>query len=152
MARYAPSAHNVQPVNWIMIENRDKIRELTGLIVGWMAENKLFPGIIKSWARGEDKVLRNAPNLAVAYAPVDGENPAEDCSISATYMDLAAHGLRLGTCWAGFLMMAAKVHPPIKKCLDIPEGYEVYSALILGYPKFRYRRIPPREPVKVRWM
>ncbi|MGE4505758.1 MAG: nitroreductase family protein, partial [Desulfovibrionaceae bacterium] len=92
VARYAPSAHNVQPVRWIMVSDREKIQRLAGIIIEWMAAHKLYPGVVRAWRNeGEDKVLRHAPHLAVAYARTDGENPAEDCSIATTYLELAGH-------------------------------------------------------------
>lgn len=153
IARYAPSAHNVQPVRWIMIQHTRKIQELAGIIIGWMEAHKLFPGVVRAWkATGEDKVLRHAPVLAIAYAREDGENPAEDCSIATTYLELAGHAKGVGGCWAGFLMNAVQHTDAIEKALGIPEGNRIYGALMLGYPKFKYHLIPERKPAEVKWL
>lgn len=153
IARYAPSAHNVQPVQWIMINNTDKIQELAGIIIDWMGEHKLYPGVVRAWKdSGEDKVLRHAPHMAIAYAPEQGENPAEDCSIATTYLELAGHAKGVGGCWAGFLMNAVAHTDNIEKALDIPEGHRVYGAIMLGYPKFKYHLIPERKEAQVRWV
>jgi ferredoxin len=36
MARYAPSGHNSQPVHWLVLEDRDLLRRLSALVIGWM--------------------------------------------------------------------------------------------------------------------
>lgn len=152
LARYAPSAHNVQPVRWVMVMDPNKVQELAGLVVEWMAGLKMFPGVVRAWEAGEDKVLRNAPHMAIAHAPVNGESPAADCSIATTYMELAGHAKGVGGCWAGFLMNAVEHTDAFDKALGIPDGHRIYGALMLGYPKFRYRRVPERNPVQARWM
>ncbi len=40
---------------------------------------------------------------------------------------------------------------PILEYLDLPDGHEVYASLILGYPKYKYNRIPPREEARIDW-
>ncbi|MEF2144817.1 MAG: nitroreductase family protein [Desulfovibrionaceae bacterium] len=153
VARYAPSAHNIQPVRWVVVSNRKKIDALTDCIVGWMAELKLFPGVVRAWREEhDDKVLRSAPHLAVAHAPMDGESPSADCSIACTYLELAGHSLGVGACWAGFLMNAVEHSPRINELLNIPEGHRIYGALMLGYTKFRYHMIPSRNPMQTEWI
>jgi len=152
VSRYAPSAHNGQPVHWLMVENRDEVKRLAGLVVDWMKELKIFPGLTRAWGQGQDKVLRGAPHLAIAHAnPFSSEHPIEDCTLATAYLDLAAHSYGLGSCWAGFLVQAAQHYEPIVAALDLPENHQVYTALMLGYPKFRYRHIPQRDELKITW-
>lgn len=152
VSRYSPSAHNGQPVHWLMIENPDEVRRLAGMVVDWMIELKVFPGLTRAWSRGEDKVLRGAPHLAIAHAiPTSSQHPVEDCTLATAYLDLAAHSHGLGSCWAGFLVQAAQRYEPVIKALDLPENHQVYTALMLGYPKFRYHHIPQRDELKITW-
>ncbi|MEN8190654.1 MAG: nitroreductase family protein [Thermodesulfobacteriota bacterium] len=151
-SRYAPSAHNCQPVHWLMVEDPGEVRRLAGIVVEFMRELKLFPGLLRAWDHGVDKVLRGAPHLAVAHAREHvSEHPLEDCTLAAAYMELAAHSHGLGSCWAGFLVQAARSYEPLIEALDLPENHQVHAALMLGYPKFSYRHIPKRDPVKVQW-
>lgn len=152
VARFAPSAHNGQPARWIVTRSRETTRRLAELTVEFMAINNVFPGVIKNWKLGNDKVLHAAPQVAIAHAPEDGLNPAEDCSIAAAYLELAAHAHGVGACWAGFLMEAAEGYAPIRELLGLPEGHGVYAALMLGYPKYKFKRIPRRNPVELRWL
>ena len=34
---------------------------------------------------------------------------------------------------------------------SLPEGQKVYGALMLGYPNYRYQRIPTRLPANITW-
>jgi len=151
-SRYAPSAHNGQPVHWLMVEDPEEVQRLAGLVVTWMKELKVFPGLVRAWDQGVDKVLRNAPHLAISHAdPTASEHPLEDCTLATCYLDLAAHSHGLGSCWAGFLVQAFQHYQPIIDALDLPENHQLYTALMLGYPKFRYRHIPQRDPLKITW-
>jgi len=152
VSRYAPSAHNCQSAHWLMVEDPAEVQKLAGLVVEYMQEIKVFPGLIRAWDQGEDKVLRGAPHLAICHADPDkSEHPVEDCTLSTAYLDLSASSYGLGSCWAGFLVQAAHRYEPLVEALALPEKHVVYTALMLGYPKFKYRHIPQRDEVKVTW-
>ena len=153
VSRYAPSAHNGQPVHWLMVEDPEEVKRLAGMVVDWMIGLKVFPGLTRAWDKGVDKVLRGAPHLAISHAdPNESEHPIEDCTLATAYLDLAAYNHGLGSCWAGFLVQAIHhQYQPIIEALNIPENHKVYTALMLGYPKFRYRHIPQRDALKVTW-
>jgi nitroreductase/ferredoxin len=152
VASHAPSAHNRQPVRWVVSATPGRTRALAGLVVEHMTARGLFPGIQRHWAAGEDRVLRGAPHVAVATAPLDGLNPGEDCCAAAAYLELAAHARGLGACWAGFLMEAAREYPPLAEALGVAPGHGVFAAVILGRARFRYRRVPPRRAPRVDWL
>ncbi|MBG0791457.1 MAG: nitroreductase family protein [Desulfovibrionaceae bacterium] len=152
VASHAPSAKNGQPARWIVTRNPQVTRRLAGMTVEYMATNSVLPGVVKNWEKGLDKVLHGAPHVAVAHAPEDGFNPAEDCSLAAAYLELAAYAHGIGACWAGFLMEVAEGCCAIRETLGIPEGHGVYAALMLGYPKYRYKRIPKRRKVELAWL
>jgi nitroreductase len=66
-------------------------------------------------------------------------------------LDLAAPSFALGTCWAGFLMMAASHWPPLQNALSLPEGYACFGAMMIGYPKYKYQRLPLRKEPDIMW-
>ena len=153
LMRWAPTAKNLQPVHWTLVDDRKKIRKMAGLTIEWFRECNILPEMIASWDNeGEDMVLRDAPLMAIAHSHKDALNPPVDCSIAVTTLELAASAMGIGGCWAGFFMRAATHYEPLQEVLDLPEGHHVYAALMLGYPKFRYQRIPTREKEKVRWL
>jgi len=152
VSRFAPSAKNGQPARWIVTRTPEATRKLAELTVEFIAINNVFPGVVKNWEKGIDMILHGAPHVAIVHASEDGYHPAEDCSLAAAYLELAAHSRGIGACWAGFLMEAAEGYHPIREMLGVPEGHGIYAALMLGYPKYRYPRIPRRRDVEVRWI
>ena len=134
------------------MEDPDEVQALAGMVVDLMKEMKVFPGLIRAWDQGVDNVLRGAPHLAITHADPDAsEHIVEDCTLATAYLDLAAHSHGLGSCWAGFLIQAAQHYQPIIDALNLPENHTVYTALMLGYPKFRYCHIPQRDELKITW-
>lgn len=152
MVRWAPTAKNLQPVHWLLVDDKEKIHELAGMTIEFLKAGGVFPEMIAAWETGEDMVMRDAPLLAIAHAANDALNPSADCAIAVTSLELAATSYGIGSFWAGFFMRASNQYAPIAEYLNLPEKHAVYAALALGYPKFRYHRIPQRQPNKVSWL
>lgn len=152
LCRWAPSAKNEQPVNWLVMENPQAVHHLAGLVVDWLRTGTAYPGIVSAWDQGKDMVLRGAPHLLVAHAREDSLKPEIDCTIALTYFDLAAASCGIGTCWAGILMAAvAAGYPPLLEALALPVGHRLYGAMIFGYPRFPYFKVPARKEARIIW-
>jgi nitroreductase/ferredoxin len=151
-ARYAPSGMNAQPVRWLVVEGAEKMRKLAGLTAKALRRLPYFLAFLEAWDRGEDVILRGAPNLVLAHAEAQGFDHTVDGAIALTYFELAAHAHGVGTCWAGLLMLAAKDSPELCAALGIPEDHRVLGALMAGYPKHGFQRLPPRREATVRWL
>jgi nitroreductase/NAD-dependent dihydropyrimidine dehydrogenase PreA subunit len=155
VARWAPSAVNRQPVHWLVIQTPAEVKRLAGLVVDYLRQgNKLEPRYtryIDLWEQGKDPILRNAPHLAVIHAPDEWLWSSVDSTIALTQFELAAVAQGIGTCWAGFLMRAANGHPPLKEALGIPADHSVFGALMYGFPRYRYHRVPPRREAPIQW-
>jgi nitroreductase len=160
VARYAPSGHNLQPVHWLVIDSAEEMKRITSLVVDWMrimikdhpevAEPMHFDRVVTAWESGLDRVLRGAPQLIVAHGqalPV----AQSACVIALSYLELAAFAQGLGACWAGYFNAAATFYPPLQQVLALPEGHQSYGALMIGYPKFQYHRLPLRNEPKITW-
>jgi hypothetical protein len=39
----------------------------------------------------------------------------------------------------------------MQKALALPEGHQSYGAMMVGYPKFNYHRLPSRKPPPITW-
>jgi nitroreductase/NAD-dependent dihydropyrimidine dehydrogenase PreA subunit len=150
--QYSPTAKNLQPVNWILADDRHKIHQMASLTIEWLQKLNMAPEIIEAWDKGHDIILRGAPILAIAHTAKNSINPAADCAIACTTLELLANSKGIGGCWAGYFMRAANSFDPLKQFMNLPVGHKVYAALMLGYPKFKYHRIPPRQVPKVQWL
>ena len=151
-ARYAPSGMNAQPVRWVVAEGGEAVHRLAGLTAEALRKLPYFMGFLEAWEAGRDTILRAAPNLVVAHADATGFDHTVDCAIALAHFELAAYGYGLGACWAGLLMLAARDSEPLNTALDIPLNHKVYGALMLGYPAYPFRRLPPRKAPQVRWL
>lgn len=151
-ARWAPSAVNVQPVRWTAVTKREDVLFLAGQTAEWMRETNNAPIYLAAWEQGRDMILRGAPHLVVACSPADSFWGPMDCSIALTYLELAAQANGLGTCWAGLLVRAAGARPEIGRFLGLEDGQRIYGAVMIGRPKYKYRRIPARNAAKITWL
>jgi nitroreductase/NAD-dependent dihydropyrimidine dehydrogenase PreA subunit len=161
IARYAPSGGNQQPVHWTVIYDPSDVHHLAGLTIDWIrheaaSDNPSLPRmmtgrLLSSWEKGADPICRGAPHLLIAAVRAGPGSAPVDGIIAVTYADAAAPAFGVGTCWAGFLSLAAKAWPPVREALATPDGYEYCAGLMCGYPKFRTYGIPPRNPLKVTW-
>jgi nitroreductase/NAD-dependent dihydropyrimidine dehydrogenase PreA subunit len=160
-ARFAPTGSNKQPVHWSVIQNPADVRHLASLVIDFMkmmlplatdeAAIRRYRRLIDIWDKGFDRILRDAPHLVIVSSPPDTSFPAADCATALAYLELYAFSKGLGTCWAGYFTAAANVHQPIMDRIALPAGYQSQGALMLGYPQFRYARIPKRREAQINW-
>ena len=160
IARYAPSGHNDQPVQWLVIEKREKVHQLAQMTIDWLGEltqknpdlAKRFAvkAIKRSWEKGIDKITRGAPHLVIAHTGKDSIR-TNDCYIALTYLELAAHSMGIGACWAGYIHAAATYSEPFARALELPDGNACFGAMMIGYPKNKFARIPVRNDAQVIW-
>ncbi len=161
VARHAPSGHNVQPVQWMVVSGAEKIRELSGAVIDWMrymikekpeiATPLHMDGVVLYWEMGRDMICRNAPHILVAHAPRALPQAATDGTIALAYLELAAPSLGLGTCWAGYFHVASLYWPGMKTALGLPDGHVSLGAMMVGYPKYGFHRLPERNAPKIIW-
>lgn len=162
MASYAPSGHNMQPVQWQVINGKEKVNQLSAHVIDWMnhmlqvqpdmAKMMHLDMVTAAWKMGMDVVSRSAPALVLVNGP--GKNPFADnaCKIAMTFFDLAAPSQGLGSCWNGYFNRAAISWEPLGQALGFSEGITNYGAMMLGYPKYKYYRLPNRNRPNVTWI
>ena len=162
IAAHAPSGHNIQPVRWHVVYDTEELHRQTGMVVDWMrymikeqpemAAKMHLEMMVGAWEFGVDVVCRAAPHVVVAHGLQSDRTAPAACTIAMTYLELAAPSLGLGTCWAGFFSAAAMFWPPLQKALGLPEGHMCYGAAMVGYPKYKYHRMPARNTPQVTWV
>ncbi|MEM3870534.1 MAG: nitroreductase family protein [Candidatus Korarchaeum sp.] len=113
VARYAPSARNSQPWEFVVIKDRKLIYEL---------------GRVHKYA----SPLLNAP-LAIVVLCDPKASPTSylvDCANATLYLMLAAHALGLGSVWIQSLRDAERINGLI----GAPADMVPVAVLALGYP------------------
>jgi len=172
IARYGPSGHNSQLPHWLVISDKDVLRSIGQSVIDFMNANKepnpeqAFPWsysgtdsdrLVDLWGNGVDAILRGAPHLVIVYGPSflrDWYIAREQAAIRQVYLEFAAVPYKVRTVWLGFLTAADSMHPPTQELLAkyIPDGFSLYDAMCLGYPKNKYRRIPLRSNAVINWV
>jgi nitroreductase/NAD-dependent dihydropyrimidine dehydrogenase PreA subunit len=160
-ARYAPTARNAQLLEWAVITDKAKLRELAKLTIDWIRHDMeknpgqprapYFPLMVAAWDAGNDMILRGAPALIIASAPKESAFGLVDLSLALSYLELMAPMLGLGTCWAGLLEGALLQWPPARELLGLSDDRPYHYPMMLGYPVSRYLRLPQRRRPKITW-
>lgn len=115
----SPTSKNNRPWEFIFITDKSLIEELS---------------LCKPHGAA---FLKNAP-LAVVILPDPNKSDVwiEDTSIAATYLQLAAENLGLGSCWVQIRKRMydknISASERTKQILNIPEQYEVASIIAIG--------------------
>ncbi len=159
-ASCAPSGHNSRPVEWTVIEGREKIKEMAVMVVDWMKDMQKnspemaaewhFDMIIKAWEFNIDVITHSCHAVIIAHGDKKNPNAAQAGTIALSHFEMAAPSFGLGCCWGGFLTWAAMMWQPLKDHLNLPKGHSLQGTMLTGYPKFKYHRMPLRES-KVTW-
>jgi nitroreductase len=121
----APSAHNGQPWELIVISNKDVLKAI--------AKETAYGQFLTGVPMGVAIVLD--PKVSETFYMVDG-------GILTQNFALAAHALGLGTCWVGTMN-----RDKVKQLLGIPADKYLLTVLPLGYPDGKFPAIP-RKPLK----
>jgi nitroreductase len=161
MARYAPTAGNSQRVKWRVVTDRDIIARAADLTAKYLKQvvdtrpkgsyPLYYPAMVAGHRAGRDPIMRQAPVLLVASNPPMASNGMVDISVALAYLELMAPVLGLGTCWAGLVGTALMHDVRVKQVLGLPEDHANFYSMLLGYPRYRYHRLPERRPPVIDW-
>jgi nitroreductase/NAD-dependent dihydropyrimidine dehydrogenase PreA subunit len=181
VASHAPTGHNAQSVELCVITDKELINgvdmrivklfdSMLSVIDNPVAENavKLFGGSkmgemlmtqkndLKRFKAAPPPrnfhVFRNAPVLMIAHSGADAVSGKDDCVIALSHAMMMANSLGLGATWIGYLVGMAKFDPTLKKKFGVPAKNALNSAIIVGWPKYKYKKIVPRQTVGVKWI
>lgn len=100
--------------------------------------------------RKSNEILRDCPALMLFLSPVNEPVGASNCLISAFHAILMAQSLEIGTCFNDLIPPACNRKKEIKHLLEIPREREVYASVTLGFPRYRFKKVPPRKLFSVR--
>jgi len=100
----------------------------------------------------EDAITRNAQAMILFHANKQSDNYASDIYIALAYALLKAHSLGIGATAIDLIPPAIERTPVLKQMFKIPEENIVVASMILGYPKFKYKRAIQRELKSITWI
>jgi len=178
--RYAPTAHNNQSVQYLIVQSPQALTKLKEQAIKALADlvnefekptvqgssykqpafARYAPAIpsgikkkVEAAQRGQDLLFYNAPVLMIGHTdPSKTFFPAWDVSLAAMQMLLMAEALELGTCLNGALVRAIECSAELRSALPIPAGHEIPVCFMVGYPALNFLRTVYRQPVQVTWV
>lgn len=140
-ARIAPSAHNVQPWRFIVVDDpglKDRLAAaaFSGIYRGSMFAAKA-PVILVILARPGRAFARLGSRIqGMPFYLLD-------IGIAGEHIVLQAEELGLATCWMGWFN-----YRQARRVLDIPRTFKIVAMMPLGYAEKRPTRQPPRRSLE----
>jgi len=178
--RFAPSAGNCQPWKFIVITNKELIRQMDEMVwagtnglytmyksdetvknlapmveegtTGGLFDPRLALGGMGAIARKELPASLNAPCVILMAGDERAiSGPELNIGIAGQNMNLVANSLGIKACWVGFLAGAAN-NPEVADKIGLKPPWRVITTLVLGWPKFKQEGMVPREYRPVTWV
>jgi len=173
--RFAPSAGNCQPWQFIVITDKAMIAQMDELT--WATVNGMFgmyknddlipnmapmaedsPGLFDprvalggmgAIARKHLPASLKAPVVILLVADSRAiSGPQLNIGICGQNMNLVANSLGIKACWNGFLTMGI---PAIADKIDLKPNWSVITTLVMGWPAFKQEGVVAREYRPVTW-
>ena len=129
----APSAGNQQPWQFIIIDNREVLDEVSQVL----PNGKLLKDANKAILVCGDLNLETHKG----YWPID-------CSAATQNILLAAHAKGLGACWLGIYPREERVEN-LKKLFKTPEHIIPFSVISLGFPDKESKKVDRYDDSKI---
>jgi nitroreductase len=133
----APSAMNEQPWSFTIIQNQALLGHISERAKKHMlALTKGTPAgdhYAKRLGSDDFHIFYHAPALVVISAPLSSRWAVEDCALAAQNLMLAAHAMKLGTCWVGFAQAWLGTEDG-HAATGISPSFLPVAPIIIGYP------------------
>lgn len=178
-AAYAPSAHNEQTTEFLVVEERSTIRSYTEITVNFLAKThrqlrnpfirnlmllfarkeitgvlpllKDFERIEKEFSDQKDTVLFNAPTLVIFHADTRINYSHVNAALAVQNAMLVCESLGLGSFYTGYFVEACRREKALKNMVNLPKHHAVFGALAIGKPMLKHRKWITRDSAKIEW-
>lgn len=175
----APSSHNTQSTEYIVVQDQALLNQISQLTVKYfktllnllgnpilqplslaLARERVedairllpeFKLLVESAQKGKDPILHHAPALIVFHARRSTTFAAQNANLAIQNAALVAQSLEIGAFYAGYVLAACEYDNRIAKLLAIPKTHQIYAALAIGYPAVRFTHWIEKAPPKIQW-
>ncbi|MEW6200699.1 MAG: nitroreductase family protein [bacterium] len=120
-ARLAPSAQNLQPLEFIIVYDEETVRAVF--------PHLLWAGYIYPAGNPPPGEEPTAYIIVLLNGNIRAEGGEHDAGAAIENILIAATALGIGTCWVGAVNRKA-----VTELLHIPDDYRIDSIVALGYP------------------
>lgn len=176
-ARFAPSAHNVQSTEFIVIQDKEILNQIVKITIDQMnlwrkllknpvvrLYNRLFSGmnldelvegftqLVHQYEQGKDCILNDAPALLLFHADRHAAFAGTNAQLALQNASLVCETVGLGAFYTGFVIFACDFSKQIAQLLELPPNHKIYGGLAIGYPRFHYHKWIDRQPAQIKWL
>jgi nitroreductase len=140
-ARLSPSADNMRPWRFVVLDDRALIEKLTAAVCTGISRRTKFIG-----GAAAIVVILADLNIVVhrlGAALFGTQHYLLDIGIAGEHIVLQAQELGIGTCWINLFNAKAA-----RKVLDVPKKYRIVSLIAMGYPAEGATRDRPDHPLE----
>jgi nitroreductase/NAD-dependent dihydropyrimidine dehydrogenase PreA subunit len=179
-ARFAPSAHNVQSTQYIVVQDpavlkqvveltiaqyqrwrnlldNPIVRSITRLAMGATGQASLdgiledFTALIDRYQQGDDPILREASTLLIFHADRHAGFAGTNANLALQNASLVCETLKLGAFYTGYMVAGSNYNARLTRLLKLPADHKIYAGLAIGYPRFHYENWIERKPAQIQW-
>jgi nitroreductase len=129
-ARYAPSARNLQPLEYKVITNKSLIKKLSDGISEAIKQGGFS---LKAPPNVRLNYFYSAPLLIIITAPKENTFALSDAALAVQNIMLYATSIGLGSCFIGMARLLMRNESLLKE-LNIGADKNIVAAVICGYP------------------
>ena len=129
---WAPSARNLQPWKFIIVANKDLIKETAKRVQDKVINDPKYSFVKERAEIKEDAIFYSAPLVIFVLGDKENHWSTIDCSLAMQNMMLAAHSLGIASCPIGMSRHLKDEKDLIEK-LGFDKNYELVLALTFGY-------------------
>jgi len=146
--QYAPTAGNLRYEKFIVLSDREKLKNLSEAITETLLNDPAMRAMEGKEIEIKKKYYEipafyDAPHVVIVYSLLDIQLTDNNIGNIITYGRLAAQSLGLGTCWNGWIQIAATLNKKVLKLAGVRGKH--LGAFTIGYPNIAFKRCPPRS-------
>ncbi|OGO00930.1 MAG: hypothetical protein A2Y58_02170 [Chloroflexi bacterium RBG_13_51_52] len=129
-AKYAPTARNLQQLEYKVITNKDLINKLSAGIAAALQKEGMP---LKGPPGAKPDFFHGAPLLIIIIAPKDNHFGLSDSALAVQNVMLYTTSIDLGSCFIGMARLIEK-DKDLLKMINIADNMSIVAAVICGYP------------------
>ncbi len=140
----APSSMNQQSWHFTVVQNKDLMKQLNIDAKKALCESNVE--YLIPYGKNENfDIFYNAPVIVIISGNMNAYKPEVDCSAAIQNMLIASESLNIGSCWIGLTerLFYGENGKKYNKLFNIPDNYQMFYCISLGYKKFDKAPNPP---------
>ncbi|WP_425446516.1 nitroreductase family protein [Dethiothermospora halolimnae] len=142
----APTANNLQPWHFTVIQDKDMINHISDKSKEIMVKSDNEK--ISNMGKSPVNIFYDAPTIIIVSGKEDVSSSLVDCSAAIENMLIASESMGLGTVWIGLIRFFFTLTDEVEK-LNLPEGYKPFYAVSIGYKSNENTQGPSKRNMDV---